>query len=94
MAKASEATIREAFAEQAEACAERGSPFTGRLCEALARVLDRSTQVGQRVLDGFITLLMVAGMRAVSANLRQLRPQPPARRRMPRLGRAGACERW
>ena len=51
MAQASEATIREAFAEQAEACAGRGSPFTGRLCEALARVLDRSTQVGQRVLD-------------------------------------------
>jgi hypothetical protein len=51
MAQASEATIREAFAEQAEACAERGSPFTGHLCRALARVLDRSTQVGQRVLD-------------------------------------------
>jgi hypothetical protein len=51
MAKASEGTIRDAFAEQAEACAQRGSPFSGRLCEALARVLDRSTQVGQRVLD-------------------------------------------
>ena len=50
MAQASEATIREAFAEQAEACAERGSAFTGRLCEALALVIDRSTQVGQRVL--------------------------------------------
>src|ERR671912_1256849 len=51
MAQSAEATIREAFAEQAEACAERGSPFTGRLCEALARVIDRSTHVGQRVLD-------------------------------------------
>jgi hypothetical protein len=51
MAQSAEATIRQAFAEQAEACAERGSPFTGRLCEALARVIDRSTPVGQRVLD-------------------------------------------
>src|SRR5918993_1446524 len=51
MAQSAEATIRQAFAEQAKACAERGSPFTGRLCEALARVIDRSTHVGQRVLD-------------------------------------------
>jgi hypothetical protein len=46
-----ETDVREAFASQAEACAERGSPFTGLLCEALGRSLDRSTEVGQRVLD-------------------------------------------
>ena len=27
------------------------SPFTGRLCEALAQVLNRSTEIGQRVLN-------------------------------------------
>ena len=46
-----ETAVREAFAAQAKACAERGSPFTGLLCEALGRSLDRSTEVGQRVLD-------------------------------------------
>ncbi len=46
-----ENAVREAFGAQAEACAERGSPFTGLLCEALKRVLDRSTEVGRRVLD-------------------------------------------
>ena len=46
-----ETAVREAFASQAEACAERGPPFTGMLCEALGRSLDRSTEVGQRVLD-------------------------------------------
>ncbi|MBL0406636.1 DUF2332 family protein [Microvirga aerilata] len=51
MAQPAEAVIREAFAEQAEACAERGSPFTSRLCEALARVLDHSTCIGQHVLE-------------------------------------------
>src|ERR671912_1070836 len=51
MMPSAEAGVREAFAEQAKACAERGSPFTGRLCEALARALDRSTALGRRVLD-------------------------------------------
>src|SRR3712207_5577927 len=51
MTRSAEATIREAFVEQAGACAERGSPFTSRLCEALAHVLDRSTAIGRRVLD-------------------------------------------
>jgi hypothetical protein len=46
-----ETAVRKAFAAQAEACAERRSPFTGLLCEALGRVLDRSTEVGRRVLD-------------------------------------------
>ena len=44
-------TVREAFAAQAAACHERGSPFTGLLCEALGRLLDPSTEVGRRVLD-------------------------------------------
>jgi hypothetical protein len=46
-----ETAVREAFAAQAEACAERGSPFTGLLCDVLGRALDRSTEVGRRVLD-------------------------------------------
>jgi hypothetical protein len=44
-------TVQEAFAEQARACAKRGSPFTALLCEALSRCLDRSTELGRRVLD-------------------------------------------
>ncbi len=32
MTRSTEAAVRDAFAEQAKACAERGSPFTGRLC--------------------------------------------------------------
>lgn len=46
----SEKTVREAFATQAEACAKRGSPFTGRLCEVLGQSLDASTEIGRRVL--------------------------------------------
>ncbi len=46
-----ETAVRGAFAAQAEACAGRGSPFTGLLCGALGRSLDRSTEVGRRVLD-------------------------------------------
>jgi hypothetical protein len=46
-----ETAVREAFAAQAQACAERGSPFTGLLCDVLGRSLDRSTEAGRRVLD-------------------------------------------
>jgi hypothetical protein len=46
-----ETAVRDAFASQARACRERGSPFTGLLCEVLGRILDRSTGVGSRVLD-------------------------------------------
>ena len=46
-----ESAVRDAFVSQAAACTGRGSPFTGRLCEALGRGLDRSTEVGRRVLD-------------------------------------------
>ncbi|WP_043339572.1 DUF2332 domain-containing protein [Belnapia moabensis] len=51
MVTSAEITIRKAFAAQAEACAKRGSPFTGLLCEVLERSLDRSTEVGRRVLN-------------------------------------------
>jgi hypothetical protein len=44
-------TVSEAFAAQAAACRERGSPCVGLLCEALGRLLDPSTEVGRRVLD-------------------------------------------
>ncbi len=46
-----EDTVREAFMLQAKACAERGSPLTGILCRSLGRTLDRSTEIGRRVLD-------------------------------------------
>ena len=46
----SEATVRQAFAEQAEVCAKLGSEFTGRLCGVLGRVLDQTTATGRRVL--------------------------------------------
>ena len=86
-----QATIREAFAEEAEACAERGSPFTGRLCEALARILDRSTHVGRRVLDwpgqpdargDSVPLRLVGGLHALVRQgslpgLRRLYPPHP-----------------
>ena len=45
-----ETAVRNAFASQAQSCAERGSPFTALLCEVLGRRLDRSTKVGRRVL--------------------------------------------
>ncbi|RJG43415.1 DUF2332 family protein [Mesorhizobium sp. DCY119] len=46
-----EAAIREHFVHQAAACDALGSPFTARLCRALAASLDRGTKTGARVLD-------------------------------------------
>ena len=43
--------IRAAFADQAMWCDRLGSPFTARLCEALAAALDPATEVGARVLS-------------------------------------------
>lgn len=43
--------VRAAFAAQAAHCAALGSPFTARLCAALARKLDRAGPIGRRVLD-------------------------------------------
>jgi hypothetical protein len=47
---ASEAQIRASFAEQAGFCTQLGAPFTALLCETLGQRLDRSTEVGGRVL--------------------------------------------
>ena len=46
-----EAEIRAAFAEQADWCRRLDGPFTARVCDMLAVVLDRSTATGRRVLD-------------------------------------------
>ncbi len=43
--------IRDAFANQAEWCAQLGSPFTARLLAGFGRCLDRSTGCGRKVLD-------------------------------------------
>jgi len=45
-----EGQIRAAFTEQAMWCTRLGSPFTARLCEALAAALDPETPVGARIL--------------------------------------------
>jgi len=45
-----EAKVRASFAEQAHWCGRLGSPFTARLCEALAAALDPGTAVGARAL--------------------------------------------
>ena len=43
--------VRAHFEAQAKACDRLGSAFTARLCRALAKVLDRATGTGRRVLD-------------------------------------------
>jgi hypothetical protein len=48
---ATEASVRSAFARQAEWGAKLGSPFMERLCRLLGERLDRSTETGRRVLD-------------------------------------------
>ena len=90
-----ETAVREAFAAQAEACAGRGSPFTGLLCDVLGRSLDRSTGVGRRVLDwsgrpdargDSVPLRLAAGLHALVRRGRLQRlaglypPKPPPRR--------------
>lgn len=39
------------FADQALACEQLGSPFTARLCQVLARRLDRRSSFGRTILD-------------------------------------------
>lgn len=46
-----ETNVRAAFAKQAAICAASGAPFTGRVCELIGERLDRSGQIGRRVLD-------------------------------------------
>ena len=48
---ADEQAIRDAFRWQAAFARRNASPVTARLCDALADRLDRSTTLGQRVLD-------------------------------------------
>ncbi|CCV04396.1 conserved hypothetical protein [Mesorhizobium metallidurans STM 2683] len=45
-----ERDIRDHFLAQAKACDGLGSPFTAKLCRALAKVLDANTRTGQAVL--------------------------------------------
>jgi hypothetical protein len=51
MGASDEAAIRAVFAQQGVWCRELGSPLTGLLCELASRKLDRSTQIGRRILD-------------------------------------------
>ena len=50
MTSHTEARIRASFAQQATWCQELGSAFTGLLMEVTGRNLDRSTEIGARVL--------------------------------------------
>lgn len=43
--------VRNAFLVQAKACDSLGSPFTARLCRAVAARLDRQTEVGETILS-------------------------------------------
>lgn len=47
----SEARVRQAFRLQAEWCRNLGSPFTSLLCALAAERLDRSTAIGEAILD-------------------------------------------
>ncbi|CAN5134487.1 DUF2332 domain-containing protein [soil metagenome] len=46
-----EADVRAAFAKQAAICTASGAPFVGRLCGLIGERLDRSSEIGRRVLD-------------------------------------------
>ena len=46
-----EAQVRQAFRLQAEWCRNLGSPFTGLVCALAAERLDRSTGIGEIILD-------------------------------------------
>ncbi|MGE0237944.1 MAG: DUF2332 domain-containing protein [Parvibaculaceae bacterium] len=47
----SEARVRQAFRRQAEWCRDLGSPLTGLVCALAAERLDRSTGIGETILD-------------------------------------------
>lgn len=47
----SEAKVRQAFRAQAGWCRDLGSPFTSLLCALAAERLDRSTAIGETILD-------------------------------------------
>ena len=100
--------VREAFAAQAEACAGRGSPFAGLLCDVLGRSLDRSTEVGRRVLDwpgrvdvrgDSVPLRLAAGLHDLvrcgrPQRLAGLRPPKPRPRREALEGVVDLVKEW
>ncbi|WP_029415120.1 DUF2332 domain-containing protein [Brevundimonas bacteroides] len=47
----SETDVRAAFAKQAAICGASGAPFTGRVCGLIGARLDRSGEIGRRVLE-------------------------------------------
>jgi hypothetical protein len=64
--------IRDHFETQAKACDGLGSPFTARLCRALAGLLDETTRTGRRVLkwpgnprDDALALRFCGGLHAL-----------------------------
>lgn len=46
-----EADVRSAFAKQAAICTASGAPFTGRVCGLIGERLERTGEIGRRVLD-------------------------------------------
>ncbi len=67
-----ETAVRQAFLTQRDFCVAMGAPVTGRVCEALAGALDRTTATGRRVLDwtgqpidDALPLRLVGGLNAV-----------------------------
>ena len=46
-----QADVRAAFAKQAAICTASGAPFTGRICGLIGQRLDRSSEIGRRILD-------------------------------------------
>jgi hypothetical protein len=51
MTSSVENSVREAFAEQAKWGGLLGSPLTALLCELIGRRLDRSSEIGRRIVD-------------------------------------------
>ena len=49
--KDKEAQVRQAFRRQAEWCRDLGSPFTSLICALAAERLDRSSAIGEAILD-------------------------------------------
>ena len=67
-----EAAIRRHFLIQSDACESLGSPFTASVCRVLAKVLDKTTAIGRRVLswpgnprDDALSLRFCGGLHAL-----------------------------
>ena len=72
MQATSEAAIRRHFVIQSDACETLGSPFTASVCRVLAKVLDKTTAVGRRVLswpgnprDDALSIRLCGGLHAL-----------------------------